>query len=97
MEVIASETIMSVSEEQPQKTQSLTVVTVFGIVSLIRLLQLEKALFPIEITESGILMLVSWVQFLKARAPIAVMESGKMIVLKDDFPKNESFGILLAG
>ncbi len=51
-------------------------VTELGIVTLVRLLQSSKALFPMLVTELGIVTLVRLLQFLKALFPMLVTELG---------------------
>ena len=53
----------------------------FGIASLFKFLQSEKASLPMKVTESGIVMLVSELQPRKARRSMEVTELGMFMLV----------------
>ena len=65
---------------QPPNAELPILVTLSGIVILVRLLHPENALSPIPVTPSGIVMLVSLAQLLKAPSEISLTLSGIVIV-----------------
>ena len=68
--------IVMVAKEHILKADLPILVTLFGIVTLFRLMQQSKTLSPIDVTPLGIVMLVRLVQFWNALIPILFTLSG---------------------
>ena len=72
-------------------------VTLLGMVILVKLVQLENAAEPIDVTLSGIMILVKLVQPENALPPILVTPFGIMMLVNLEQPSNAELEILVTG